>query len=171
MILKGWFVQLLIKARMQWGSPSVATPKMEIQWGGGREEGAQEEKGLAPHGSGWPSGARPTQPQPDGPGSGGRLWGGVGCEESRRRREEEDSVFDFSASLRLCVFAIEFWPRMRRGGGVLSESATGDRTEPYTGPHSEGKGSRPSPWPSPGVPGEGATRPRHPVVVIPVCAG
>jgi len=96
----GWFLFFCFDTRMHGGSTPPATPQMQLQLREGRKQGVQEVKGLAPHGGGWPSGARPTQPS--------QTVQVAGAHFNRRGAETQREENAFGISLRLCVSAVIF---------------------------------------------------------------
>ena len=109
-----WAIEKDSKSRMREDSNLADAEKFEIADAGGKEgeyslfssrthlitlklrggkgvRGWERDEGLARCGDRWPSGARPSQPQPDGPGSRARAaeWrsGNRGAAETPRREE------------------------------------------------------------------------------------
>src|ERR1051325_4539460 len=117
----GSFLDFLFNARMHGGNTPPATPRMQMQLRGGREEGGQEVQGLARDGARWPCRrGDPTQPNQT-----VQVAGYALCAHDRRNRKDAETqrrrkeIVSFGVSLRLCVSAgsaIDFQPRVQMGG-------------------------------------------------------
>src|SRR6266568_11515 len=108
--LDGMVLISLLRCADAWGEYPPCNPPIIAGRKGGAGTGME---GLARDGARWPSGARPTPSQTL------QVARGEPQAESPRRPDTEaqrnQRKFFRSASLRLCVFAVEFRPRMQMG--------------------------------------------------------